>query len=389
MLTFAHPQFPVLWRMQGQYLFISLQTYTMMNRIVRIGCLMMGVLWCCSLPAQTIDLLFAGDLMQHQGQIDAARTGGTYNYDSCFAKVSPEIKRADLAVANLEVTLAGPPYKGYPQFSAPDEYLKAIKDAGFDVLVTANNHCLDGGKKGLKRTIQMLDSLRIPYAGTYVNEAERARCYPLLVEKKGMRIVFLNYTYGTNGLKVQPPQVVNYIDTVQISKDIEAAKRMKPDAIIALMHWGLEYHSLPERSERQLAAWLISRGVDHIIGSHPHVVQPVEVVRDETEQGNRHLVVYSLGNYISNMSKVDTDGGMMVRLQLTKKDGHTYMSHCGYSLVWVSRPVLSGKKNYELYPAANPPKHLTPAEKVRLDRFTENARKLFQKHNIGIEEYSF
>lgn len=354
-----------------------------------MGCLLIGVLWGGLLSAQTVDLLFAGDLMQHQAQIDAARRGNTYNYDSCFAKVSHEIKNADLAVANLEVTLAGPPYKGYPQFSAPDEYLKAVKDAGFDVLVTANNHCLDGGRKGLRRTIQMLDSLRIPYAGTYVDEGERARRYPLLVEKNGLRIVFLNYTYGTNGLQVQPPQVVNYIDTVQIKKDVAAAKRMKPDAIIALMHWGLEYHSLPERSERQLAGWLIGQGVDHVIGSHPHVVQPAEVVRDNTSEGNRHLVVYSLGNYISNMSKVDTDGGMMVRLQLTKKDGKTRMTHCAYSLVWVSRPILSGKKNFELYPAANPPRNLTPAEKVRLDRFVGNARKLFQKHNIGIEEYSF
>lgn len=341
------------------------------------------------LSAQTVDLLFAGDLMQHQAQIDAARQSAGYNYDSCFVWVQPEIQKADLAVANLEVTLAGKPYRGYPQFSAPDEYLSAIREAGFDVLATANNHCLDGGKKGLARTLAMLDSLRMPAVGTYRDADERTRRYPLLVEKNGVRIAFLNYTYGTNGLEVQPPQVVNYIDTVQIRKDIQEARRQHADAIIALMHWGLEYKSLPEASTRRLAHWLIREGVDHIIGSHPHVVQPIEVVIDGQDSSKKHLVVYSLGNYISNMSKVGTDGGLMVRLQLKKERGATRMSDCAYSLVWVSRPVLSGKKQYQLYPAANPPQGLRPAEQVKLDYFLTESRKLFEKHNVGIKEYFF
>lgn len=360
-----------------------------LQRLMKYGCLLLGCILWHAAPAQTVDLLFAGDLMQHQAQIDAARTATGYNYDSCFTLVKPEIEKADLAVANLEVTLAGKPYKGYPQFSAPDEYLKAVKDAGFDVLVTANNHCLDGGKKGLARTISMLDSLRIPFAGTYRDATERSRRYPLLVEQNGLRIVFLNYTYGTNGLKVSPPQVVNYIDTLQIRKDIQAARRLRPDAIIALMHWGLEYKSQPEASTRQLARWLIREGVDHIIGSHPHVVQPIEVWEDEKERSRRHLVVYSLGNYISNMSKSGTDGGLMVRLQLTKKGETTRLSNCAYSLVWVSRPVLSGKSQYRLYPAANPPQDLTPAERTRLHTFVGESRRLFEKYNRGIKEYVF
>lgn len=118
------------------------------------------LLYSVTLSAQErITLLFAGDLMQHQAQIDAARTSeGKYDYQSCFSLVKDQISRADLAIGNLEVTLAGKPYNGYPTFSAPDEYLQAIKDAGFDLLMTANNHCLDRGKKGLERTIFMLDS---------------------------------------------------------------------------------------------------------------------------------------------------------------------------------------------------------------------------------------
>ena len=222
-----------------------------------------------SLTAQEkITLLFVGDLMQHQAQIEAARVGTSYDYSSCFKHVKDEISAADLAVANLEVTLGGKPYSGYPAFSAPDEYLYAVKEAGFDVLLTANNHCLDRRKKGLERTILMLDSLHIPHAGTYVNKGKRDEGYPLLIEKNHFRIVLLNYTYGTNGIEVTPPNVVNYIDREQIKKDILKARRMMPDVIIACMHWGIEYRSLPERSERDLADWMITQGVDQIGRAH-------------------------------------------------------------------------------------------------------------------------
>ena len=123
-----------------------------------------------SLQTDTLSLLFAGDLMQHQGQINAARTAtGGYDYSSYFEYVKDEIQSADFAIANLEVTLGGKPYKGYPAFSAPDEYLTAIHNAGFNVLITANNHSLDRGRKGLERTIQLIDSLKIPHAGTSVS----------------------------------------------------------------------------------------------------------------------------------------------------------------------------------------------------------------------------
>ncbi len=353
---------------------------------------------CASVEAQGVDeakssadstftLLFIGDLMQHQAQIDAAHTAKGYDYTDCFLRVKQEIEKADLAVGNLEVTLAGKPYSGYPQFSAPDEFLMAVKEAGIDVLLTANNHCLDRGKKGLERTVLMLDSLKVPYAGTYRNEAERNSRYPLLVEKNGFRIVFLNYTYGTNGIPVQSPNIVNFIDRQIIEKDIAVAKSMKPDALIACMHWGIEYNSLPESADKKLAAWLLEQGVDHVIGSHPHVVQPMQVVSDSI--GEKHLVVYSLGNYISNMYKRATDGGLMVKLTLEKKENKTSLSDCGYSLVWVSRPSVSGKKNYRVYPSSISTDSLNAVEKSKLKLFLDDSRTLFKQHNKGISEYIF
>ncbi len=385
------------------------------------------------LAQERITLLFAGDLMQHQEQISAARTpNGQYDYSSCFKLVKAQVSNADLAIANLEVTLGGEPYTGYPAFSAPDEYLSAIKEAGFDVLLTANNHCLDRRQKGLQRTIMMLDSLHIPHLGTYKDEQQRQEHYPLLIRKKGFRIALLNYTFGTNGIKVTPPNVVNYIDRQTISDDIRKAQSWHPDVLIACMHWGIEYQSLPSNEQRELAHWMIQQGVTHIIGSHPHVVQPLEMETDSID-GTQHIIVYSLGNFISNMSKINTDGGLLFTLELEKaslpataftKDQIIFhspvenkdtlhkaetadtlccteksekkqptaptpvrVSHCEYNLVWTARPRLTGKKNFILYPVDDPACSLLPAAaRNRLNIFTKNARNLFQQHNIRIEE---
>ena len=337
---------------------------------------------------ERITLLFVGDLMQHDEQIKAAKTPTGYDYTDCFKHVKEEIGRADIAVANLEVTLGGKPYRGYPSFSAPDEFLYAVKDAGFDVLLTGNNHCLDRGSRGLERTILMLDSLDIASAGTYINEKERRKRYPLLIEKNGFRIVFLNYTYATNGLEPVPPRIVNYIDKEKMKEDIADARRMRPDAIIACMHWGTEYRLLPQKAEKDMADWLLAQGVDHVIGSHPHVLQPMEVKKD-VHTPAKHLVVYSLGNFISNMSKENTDGGAMVRMELIKYSDIVHMRSCDYSLIWTSRPFLSGKKNYEVYPAGYINKPIDNKEFMRMNRFLKNSRMLFEKNNEGINEYIF
>ena len=352
-------------------------------------CIIIVIISSVTLSAQErITLLFVGDLMQHDAQIKAAQTNKSYDYSDCFKHIKEEISQADIAIGNLEVTLGGKPYRGYPSFSAPDEFLYAIKDAGFDVLLTANNHCLDRGKKGLERTAHLLDSLKMPFTGTYRTPEDRQQRYPLLIEKNGFRIALLAYTYDTNGIKPSTPNIVNYIDTVQIKGDIQAARRMKPDAIIACMHWGLEYHSLPHSSQKKLADWLIDQGVDHIIGSHPHVVQPMEVRQDQ-HHPSRHLIAYSLGNFISNMSRENTDGGAMVKLELKKLWGITRMENCSYSLIWTSRPILGKKTNYEVYPASFFSQSIQNEEFTPFQRFLNNTRELYQKYNIGIKEYFF
>lgn len=333
----------------------------------------------------TLRLLFVGDLMQHQEQINAAYTTKEYDYSSYFKYVTEEIKKADFAIANLEVTFGGKPYKGYPTFSAPDEYLTAIYQAGFNVLLTANNHCLDKRRKGLERTIYLLDSMNILHAGTYKNYAEREKKYPLLLQKNNFRIAILNYTYGTNGIPVTSPNIVNYIDTAIISNDIKKCKELNSDIIIACMHWGIEYKTLPNDEQKSLAKWLLKKGVDHIIGSHPHVIQPIEI---QHYNDKKHLVVYSLGNYISNMSARHTDGGLMVKMELTK-DSIAHLSDYKYSLVWTARPVQSGKKNYQLYPINIQTDSLSNSLNNSLRKFANDTREFFHKLNIEDKEYFF
>ncbi len=341
-----------------------------------------------------LSLLFAGDLMQHGPQIKAAlQSDGTYNYDECFAGIKNEIERADVAIGNLEVTLGGKPYAGYPQFRAPDEYLRACIDAGFDILLTANNHCLDSRRAGLERTIMMMDSLKVPHLGTYVNQEERDKAYPFLLEKNGLRIVLLNFTYGTNGIAVQEPNVVCLMDTTEIRADIEKAKAMQPDAIIALPHWGIEYQQLPSPQQREMAAWLISNGVDHVIGGHPHVAQPLELSEDSC-----HLIAWSMGNVVSNQSKPNTYGGYLVRMELTKRipehavgdsiAAEVKLSDCGYALYWVSRPNDNGfKHNYRVLPIDVPDSVLTGMEQKNRYAIRASMRRLMERHAKGVREY--
>lgn len=338
-----------------------------------------------------ISLLFAGDLMMHSPQYNAARvSGGGYDFNDCFAEIKTEVSSADVAIANFETTTAGAPYSGFPRFSCPDEYLMAIKNAGFDLLTTNNNHSCDRGALGIDRTIMMMDSLRIPHLGTYVSQEERDRQYPYLLEKNGFRIAFLTYTYGTNGLPVPKGKAVNLIDKEQMARDIEKAKQMQPDAIIALMHWGVEYTMKPMSEQKELADWLLSQGVTHIIGGHPHVVEPMEL-RTDSETGEEHVVAYSMGNFLSNQRaepNKPTDGGMIIRFELVK-DSAVHVEDVRYSLQWVSRPVVSHKKVHRVLPVNTSQDQLNNSEKTLLRHFLDVVRPMFKEHNKGkIREYS-
>ena len=334
----------------------------------------------------SVSLVFIGDVMGHGTQIKSAYNDNTgqYNYDGCFKYVSNIFEDADFAIANLEVTLAGPPFKGYPQFSSPDALAIAMKESGIDAMVTANNHCVDRRKQGLERTIDVLDSLSVPHTGTFKNEADRTRNNPILLRKNGIKIAIINFTYGTNGIPVSKPNIVNFLDEETIRADIKRAKELKPDKIIAFVHWGLEYQTLPNAEQKKFNAIFKDNGVDVVIGSHPHVLQPIKYQED-------HFVVYSLGNFVSNQRTAPRDGGVIVRLELSKTQNKTLVSDAGYYLTWVHTPTINGKKEFMVLPVTAFEKEalfMDAKAHKRLKNYGKEARDIY-KNNINIKEYYF
>lgn len=341
---------------------------------------------------EVLSLLFIGDIMGHDEQIRSAfdTQTGIYNYNDVFLYVKDVISKADIAVANFEVTLGGPPYKGYPAFSSPSALAAACSNAGIDVFVTANNHAADRGTAGILGTINRLDSLGIRHTGTFADTASRDSLYPMMIEKNGFLISLLNYTYGTNGIKVPPPVVVNMLDKSHITTDIQKAVEKKPDAIILFLHWGTEYDTIPSKIQVELADYFFTLGVDIIIGSHPHVLQKMEWKRNSSGKMRDRIVVYSLGNNISNQRTIRRDGGAMVKIDLARNTDSLYVKDAGYILTWVYTPVENDRRKYYILPCSkfenNPDFFSRNQDYAKMQLFIKNSRSLLNSQNIGINE---
>jgi poly-gamma-glutamate capsule biosynthesis protein CapA/YwtB (metallophosphatase superfamily) len=347
-------------------------------------------------PAQgeKLSLLFTGDIMGHDEQIWAAENSEThsYDYDEVFRYIKPVISEADIAIGNFEVTLAGPPYTGYPAFSSPDQLAVACKNAGFDYLATANNHSADRGKRGVISTINRLDSLGIPHTGTFLNSVARDTLSPMIITRKGISLALLNYTYGTNGIKVAEPVIINMLDKEQVTADIRKAQTRKPDLIILFLHWGTEYDTIPSKAQTDLAGYFFSTGVDIIIGSHPHVIQKMVWVKN-AENGKDRLVAYSLGNFVSNQRKTKTDGGVMVRIELTWHGDSIKITNSGYYLSWVYTPIENYRKKFFILPCSEYENRAeffsNQNDYLKMKKFIKASRGLLYKQNTGIHEYIF
>lgn len=367
--------------------------YYLLHYMKKAGLFILFSFFFYAAVAQRATLIFGGDVMGHMPQINAAYDSETktYNYNSCFEYITPIVKAADFAVFNLEVTLAGPPYAGYPEFSSPDALAEALKNMGVHCLVTANNHSNDRRGKGLIRTLDVLDTIGLLYTGTYRSQEERDTSVVLLVEVNDIRLALLNYTYGTNGIPDTPPTIVNLLDTVQIFIDLQQAKALEPDKIIVVTHWGNEYELLSSTAQRRMYQWLKNNGADIVIGSHPHVIQPMLWEKTDSTE---HLVVYSLGNFVSNQRRRYTDGGAMFQIVLEKDTlGSTIIAEAGYFLTWVHNPIENGQRRYYVLPAA---KYEFDEEfsksgeaYTQMKLFIEDSRTHLQKNNLNVPEYVF
>jgi len=268
----------------------------------------------------TLTLRFFGDVMMHKIQLDADHT-------YFLRYVTPLIREADVAVANMEFSLGGEPYTGYPCFSAPDYYAQYVADCGVDIFMMANNHILDRQSSGLLRTLdiygRMADSCGIKYTGTGIE--------PLLFVRKGIRIALVNFTYDCNGFTSDYPRV-NWMDKGQLDSIFVKAKQARPDFIIALPHWGEEFKLVHSAEQQQWAQWLIDQGADAIVGGHPHVVQ-------DTTHIDGKPVIYSMGNFISNMSAKNTRLEMAVTIRIARDwNGKLTMLEPELEFMWCTLP---------------------------------------------------
>lgn len=268
-----------------------------------------------------------GDLLIHKPIITACAEGSGYNFAEVFHYIAPYVSEADLAVANLETTLAGPDngyeYSGYPKFNCPDAIVDAAKAAGFDMLLTANNHSYDTDSVGFLRTQQVIREKGLENLGSTMTDEET----PYIIKDiNGIRLGLICYTYGeideTTG---QPsvnaftlsPELANNINVFaydkldrfygEMEQRITAMKEAGAEAIVLFIHWGAEYQTHTTSSQPVIAQKMCDLGVDVIIGGHPHVVQPVEVLTSNTDPGRKTLCVYSLGNAMSNQRSSNMD----------------------------------------------------------------------------------
>ncbi len=258
-------------------------------------------------------IVVAGDLMQHDEQLRSALKADsiTYDYEPMFRYVGERFRSADLAMVNLETTLSAKgPYSGYPAFRSPAALAQALNDAGVDVAALANNHCCDRGGRGIDSTIEILEEAEILHTGAFKDSVDYLANNILYLERCGIRFALLNYTYGTNGIPTPKGRIVNRLDTVVMARDIESISREEVDFIMAFVHWGNEYERTPNREQRAMAEFLKRHGVEIIIGSHPHVVQPMEM------DSLGRVTIFSLGNFVSNQRTRYRDGGLIATIDV-------------------------------------------------------------------------
>lgn len=304
-----------------------------------------------------ITIRAVGDLMCHAPQFEYARVGAdSFDFRRCYAEVADYLRGADFTIGNIETVFAGPTakYTGYPTFNTPEDYLEAVKDAGFDFLVTGNNHSLDRGGNGAFKTLEVLDKFGFAHTGTYSSPADRDSIR--IVNVKGISMAILNYTYGTNGIPIpkDKPWIINLTDTLLIEKDVLAARALKPDLVVVSFHWGLEYQHEPCDSQRIQFETAAAAGADIVLGSHPHVIQPVEYYKTAPNASlDTGFVAWSMGNFISNQNQRYCDAGVILNIELTKnvtKDS-IWISDTGYLPTWVFRGQHPKQRIHTILPA--------------------------------------
>lgn len=328
-----------------------------------------------------------GDLLMHKPIFDdltkynaaVQQKDGSYDFSTVFQYLSEYTSALDFAVANLETTLAaednGYAYNGYPLFNCPDEVVDGVKDAGFDMLLTANNHSYDTGLIGFKRTLEVIRGKGLKTLGTYLSADETKWT---VQEINGIKIGMMSYTYATgeaeagrpslnNNQAISEAGLCNYFNTsnldsfyTEVEGYLEEMKDAGAEATILFIHWGVEYILEENQTQNAMAQKLCDLGIDVIIGGHPHVVQPVELLTSTAEPEYKTVCLYSMGNAVSNqrlgfsqaISTPHTEDGILFTVTFEKySDGTVYLAQVNGLPTWVNKQRNeNGKDEYNILP---------------------------------------
>lgn len=323
----------------------------------------------------TASIASQGDLLMHGGVIRSGAQGdGTYDFESVFRYVKEYVSGYDLALANLETTFGGDanPYQGWPLFNVPDAFGDSIVEAGYDLLLTSNNHCYDTLMAGFKRTIEVSRDKGLMVLGSRLTEEEPNYA---VVDLNGIQVGMVSYTYTTsmsggkpslNGNSpVENPALVNYFSYTNLDKfyseltDIlEKMKSEGAEATMLFIHWGTEYEIVENNYQDTIAQKVCDLGVDVIVGGHPHVVQPVQLLSSAVDPEHKTVCIYSLGNAVSNQRIAEmrlktghTEDGVLFAVTFEKySDGTVYLAGAEVLPTWVNLSSVNGKLEYNILP---------------------------------------
>lgn len=308
-----------------------------------------------SIEPITFNFTALGDTLCHNTQYWDAynKQTGIYDFSYVYDDIRSYTEASDITISSLETTFAGEDrgYSNYPTFNTPDSLATALKGIGIDIISTAGNHALDYGYSGLCRSIDVLNNAGLSHLGTYKSAEEQEQI--LIKDVKGVKIAFINYTYGTNGIPVPSGKeyCVNLIDKELIKKQIAQAKEAKVDMIVACMHWGTEYRTTANSEQKELADFLFKNGVDVIIGNHPHVLEPMEKRTVTLDDGTIKdcFVVYALGNFTADQREEITRDSAILNLTITKNsDGKISIDKVNYVPIYMYKNKNISTKKFKI-----------------------------------------
>lgn len=320
-----------------------------------------------------ITLVMTGDMLLHTRVMEAAKQAdGTYAFDAVFAHVAEAVKTADVAIVNQEVIIGGEELEitGYPCFNAPYAFGDALTETGFDVICHGTNHALDRRKDGIVNCLNYWDQNHPEAAVLGIHDSQESQDFMYIYEKDGIRVAFLNYTYGTNGIPLPKdmPYAVDLLEEEKVIADIEKAEQLA-DFTVVCPHWGSEYWLKPDDSQKRWTQIFLEHGVDLVLGTHPHVIEPIEWVEDE-ETGHRMLVYYSIGNFVS-WTSMEGNGvanrsvGGLAEVTLTRDEsGAAVVSD--YGIRALVTHVESGTNGVSVYFLSDYTEELAEKNEIRL-----------------------